>query len=81
MYISCHGNLARLKSLNLLVGFLPLIGSSNGLPKVKFVKSTIFEIIGGEGIGSNPPFVEGAGTKYLRTGRINMVKDQMIRRI
>ena len=51
MYISCHGNLARLKSLNLPVGFLPLIENSNGLPKVKFVESTVFEIIGGGGGG------------------------------
>ena len=51
-------------------GFLPLIDSPNGLPKLKFVESTVFEIIGGS--AQPPPFVEGVGTKYLRTGRVNL---------
>ena len=49
--------------------FLPLIDSANGLPKLKFVESTVFEITGGGGGGSPLPFIEGVGTKYLRTGR------------
>ena len=52
-------------------GFLPLIDSSNGLPTLKFVQSTVFEIMGrGLAPPSPPPFVEGVGTKYLRTGRV-----------
>ena len=50
-------------------GFLlPLIDRSNGLLKVKFVESTVFEIIGGS---TEAPllFVEGVITKYLRTGK------------
>ena len=38
-----------------------------------FVESTVFEIMGGGGGGgAQPPFVEGVGTKYLRTGRVNV---------
>ena len=46
--------------------------SPNGLAKLKVVESTVFEIIGRGGGGSTPsPFLEGVGTKYLRTGRVN----------
>ena len=41
------------------------------LPKFKVVESIVFEIMGGGGVRLNPPFVEGVGTKYLRTGRVN----------
>ena len=51
--------------------FLPLKDSPNGLQKLKVVESTVFEIMG-EGSAQLPPplFVEGVGSKYLRTGRI-----------
>ena len=47
--------------------FLSFIDSPNGLRNLKFVESTVFEII--RGVGSTP-FVEGVGTKYLSTGRV-----------
>ena len=54
-------------------GFLPLIDSSNGLLKLTFVEAAIFEIMGGGGGGSaQPPFIEGVGIKYLRTGKVNI---------
>ena len=52
--------------------------SSNGLPKLNFVESAVFGMVGGGGGGvssiPSPPFVEGVGTKYLRTGRVNPLK-------
>ena len=44
---------------------------------MKFVESTVFEIIGGRGgggggVGSTSLFIEVVGTKYLRTGRVNL---------
>ena len=69
---SCHGNLTRLRSSTLPL-FLPFKDSPGGLPKLKFVESTVFEIMGG-GVGlTPPPFVEGVDTKYLRTGRVNIL--------
>ena len=53
-----------------LYHFLLLIDSPNGPPKLKFEDSTIFEIMGVE--STQTPFVEGMGTKYLRTGRVNI---------
>ena len=57
-----------------LYQFSPLIDTLNGLPKLKFVDSTVFEIMGGGGGGGSAqppaPFVEGVGIKYLRTGRV-----------
>ena len=44
-------------------GFLPLIDSPNGLPKVKFVESTIFKIVGG---GSAPPLRRRCGYQIPR---------------
>ena len=47
------------------------IDRPNGLPKLKFVGSIVFEIMGGDRINPPPPpFVEGVGTKHLRTGRV-----------
>ena len=40
--------------------FLPFRGSPNDLPKMKFVESTVFEI------------VESVGTKYLCTERVKV---------
>ena len=52
-------------------GFLPVIDSPNGLLKLKFVESTVFEIMGGGGGGvGSTPFVGVVGTNYLRTGRV-----------
>ena len=53
--------------------FLPLIDSSNGLPKLKFVESTVFEIIAPPPPPPphpHPPFIKGVGTKYLCKGRV-----------
>ena len=50
--------------------FLLLIDSPNGLRKFKVVKSTVSQNHGGGGGGvwsAQPPFVDGVGTKYLRT--------------
>ena len=72
------GNPTRVSSSTLPV-FLPLIDSPNGLPKLKFVESTVFEIMegggGGGGESAQPPsFMEGVGTKYLCTGRVKVPK-------
>ena len=46
--------------------------SPNGLPKLKLVESAVFEVMGGGGGSAQPPpFTEGVGTKYFRTGRVN----------
>ena len=45
-----------------------------GLPKLKVVESTVSEIMGWGASAQIPPpppsFVEGVGTKYFRTGRV-----------
>ena len=51
----------------------PVRDSPNGLPKLKFLESAVLRSLawGGE-VGSTPPFRDGVGTKYLRTGRVNI---------
>ena len=56
----------------LFTSFLPLVDSPNGLPKLKVVESIVLEIMGGVGSTPPPPFVEGVGTKYLRTRRVKI---------
>ena len=59
--------------------FLFLIDGSNGLPKLKFVECTVFEII--EGRESAQPFVGGVGTKYLRTRRVERSQNNEVRKM
>ena len=55
-----------------LYRFLPLTDSPNGLQKLKFVESAVFEIMRGR-LPTPSPYVEVANTKYLRTGRVKSI--------
>ena len=52
------------------------MNSPDDLPKLKVIESTVFEIMeeGLAQIPPPPPFVEGVGTKYLRTGRVKVIR-------
>ena len=52
--------------------------SPNGLQKLKFVESTVFEIIGGSARPPPPPLIEGVGTKYLCRRGVNISKQSVV---
>ena len=54
--------------------FLPLIDSPTGLPKLKFVESTVFEITGGSGSATPPSLLKVQVGLYRGTFLTHPVK-------